>query len=266
MDSSKSFHSYKKRRFSLKNLDNSQKNILFIVLGVVIVGLVVFLIFNQKVQAADPLLKMVSGTEYISGEQGQVIVRLQDSKDNAITDADCVLSLLYPDKSFFLIDVNMIPTSVPGNSYHPFITPEREGIYEEHIVCKVTRNDVERELHISYAFHVSTGLNLIVEVSRTQKEQYDNLVNRVNQLDANMSSKMQEIDYKLNDVQTYIDTNVMTEVNNLSLDINDVNSSINDSMDGIEARMNDAMIENFDSLYQRFKDSYNAMASIFSGE
>lgn len=255
MNSSKGFNSYRERNFSFRNL-NSSKKIIFIVIGLLIIGLILFFLFSSDtIRESEPLLKMVSGTEYISGEQGQVIVRLQDSRDNAITDANCVLSLLYPDKSFFLVDVPMVPTSVPGNYYHPFITPEREGIYEEHIVCRVERNDVVRELHISYAFHVSTGLNLIVEVSRAQREQYDDLVNRVNSLDL-----------KLNNVQTYIDTNVMSEVNSLSQDINDVNASINSSMDGIEARMNETMMNNFDALYSRFRDSYNAMASIFSGE
>ncbi|MDD3178116.1 MAG: hypothetical protein PHR26_01225 [Candidatus ainarchaeum sp.] len=209
---------------------------------------------------------MVSGTEYISGEQGQVIVRLQDNKGNAITDANCVLSLLYPDKSYFLIDIPMIPTSVPGNYYHPFITPEREGIYEEHIVCKVNQNDNILDLHISYSFHVSTGLNLIVEVSRAQREQYEDLVNRVNYLDSNLSYKMKDLDTKINNVQNYIDTNVMDKVSELSQNLNDVNASLNNSVDGIESRMNETMIENFDALYQRFRESYNAMASIFSGE
>ena len=52
-----------------------------------------------------PLISMVSGTEYISGEEGQIIVRLHDSKNNPLTNAECVVSLLYPDKSFFIIEM-----------------------------------------------------------------------------------------------------------------------------------------------------------------
>jgi len=49
-------------------------------------------------------IRMVSGTEYISGETGQVITRLSDRFGNPITGATCVATIIYPDKTYFLID------------------------------------------------------------------------------------------------------------------------------------------------------------------
>jgi hypothetical protein len=225
-------------------------------------------LFNGRV--GSPELKMVSGTEYISNEQGQVIVRLQDSTGTSITDASCVVSLLYPDKSYFFVDREMNPTSVPGNYYISFITPEKEGIYEEYIKCIVIRNGNPNTLQISSSFHVSTGLNLIVEVSRSQREQYVALVQRLNDLDNNLTERINSVDARVYGVQNYIDNNVMQEFNNVSNQfgvvnskINDINVSISDSMNGIEGRLNTTMITNFSELYSKFKSSYNAMANVF---
>ncbi len=258
-----------KRKFIHRNFDlskNVDKKKLFIIIGAVVaVIIIVFIVFfvNKDV---DPAIRMVSGTEYISGEEGQVIVRLEGARNTPITDAECSLSLLYPDKSYFLIDVPMIPTSIPGNYYHSFTTPQTPGIYEEHIVCTITRGDDVRTLNISYSFHVSPGLNLIVEISKSQREQYEDIVSRVNNLDTNLRSQIDNVNTSLDGIQTYIDNNVMMEIDNLNQNINDINSSLNDSVTGIEGRLNQTMLDNFAELYNKFKDSYNVMANIFGGD
>lgn len=209
---------------------------------------------------------MVSGTEYISGEEGQVIVRLEDSRGIPITDANCSLSLLFPDKSYFLIDIDMVETSIPGNYYHSFTTPQTPGIYEEFITCTVLRGDSLRTLNVSYSFHVSPGLNLIVEISKSQREQYDALVEKINNLDSNLRAQIYSVDNRVYGVQTFIDNNVMTEIDSLNQNVTDINLSINDSVVGIEGRLNDTMLDNFSQLYSRFKASYDAMSNIFGEE
>jgi len=236
---------------------------LYVVIGLVIIGLIIFLIIFIRNKNATPGIKMVSGTEYISGEQGQVIIRLQDSRSQSITDANCALSLLFPDKSFFLADVPMVQTSIPGNYYHPFVTPQTPGIYEEFIKCTVIRKDEPVILSVSYAFHVSPGLNLIVEMSKSQREQYNDLVTRVNNLDSNVRAQINAVDNKVQGVQNFVDSNVMGEIGNLNQNVQDINVSLNDSVNGIEGRLNNTMLNNFDELYSKFKASYGAMADIF---
>lgn len=240
-----------------------KKNYVFlIVLGVLVISIGLFFILKSK-SSPDFGIKMVSGTEYISGEQGQVIVRLEDSRNNPINDANCMLSLLYPDKSFFLIDVQMIPTSVPGNYYHSFITPQTPGIYEEHIICEVVRKDVLKTLNISYSFHVSPGLNLILEISKSQREQYDDIVSKINNLSTDLNQQVNLIDIKVQDIQTFIDNNVMHEMQTINQNIYDINNSLNDSVAGIESRLHQTLLSNFGELYERFKKSYIAMSNIF---
>jgi len=258
------------RRYSFENISEHKRTI-YIVIGIILaIGIGVFLYFLFSGKVGVPDLKMVSGTEYISNEQGQIIVRLQDSSGVSITDAHCIVSLLYPDKSYFFIDREMTQTTVPGNYYTSFITPETEGIYEEYIRCTVIRNGNERTMQVSSSFHVSTGLNLIVEVSRSQREQYVALVQRLNDLDNNLTERINSVDARVYGVQNYIDNNVMNEFDNVSNQfntvngkINDINVSISDSMNGIEGRLNTTMLTNFSELYSKFKSSYNAMANVF---
>jgi hypothetical protein len=257
--------SFKHRNFN--RFSNSKKKyLLFGGIGIILIGVIIFFLFFYTSSLQEPRIRMVSGTEYISGEEGQVIVRLEDSRSSPITDANCVLSLLYPDKSFFLIDVPMTATSIPGNYYHSFTTPQAPGIYEEHIVCTVVRQDKVSTLNVSYSFHVSPGLNLIVEVSKSQREQYEDLVNRVNNLDSNLKAQINSVDMRVYGIQTYIDDNVMVEIDSLNQNISDINVSLNDSVSGIEGRLNQTMLNNFDDLYSRFRASYDAMANIFGEE
>jgi hypothetical protein len=255
---------YRHRNFNFSN--NKKKYVIFSIIGVLVILILVLIFSSNSIVSGEPLLKMVSGTEYISGEEGQVIVRLEDSRGIPITDADCNLSLLFPDKSYFLIDVEMDQTSIPGNYYHSFTTPQTPGIYEEFITCKVLRGDTVRTLNVSYSFHVSPGLNLIVEISKSQREQYEALVEKINNLDSNLRAQIYSVDNRIYGVQTFIDNNVMAEINGLNQNVNDINLSINDSVVGIEGRLNDTMLDNFSQLYSRFKASYDAMANIFGGE
>lgn len=76
------------------------KNNIFTIL--ILISIIFLMFFFTNINSYNPNLKMVSGTEYISGEEGQIIIRLEDEKGKPITNAKCIVSLLYPDKSFFL--------------------------------------------------------------------------------------------------------------------------------------------------------------------
>jgi hypothetical protein len=125
-------------------------------------------------------LKMVSGTEYISGEFGQVIIRLTDRFGNEIIDATCSATILYPDKTYFLLDASMGLSTTGGNYYREFTTPSVTGIYEEIITCTFDKNGPRTE-KISSSFHVSPALNFVVELSQREREHYDELVRRLNE-------------------------------------------------------------------------------------
>ncbi len=230
------------------------RKIAFFVIVFFVLALVLFALVNiiGIVFASEPSIKMVSGTEYISNEEGQIIARLQDSAGNPILGASCIVSLLYPDKSFVFIDNQMQATTVPGNYYYSFLTPETNGVYEENIRCTVTHNNQQRELAISSSFHVSAGLNLIVEVSRSQREQFDEML-----------AEFEDTQAKINFLQEFIDTNLYTDLNLMMQRVNDLNNQFIETQEHIDQTVHDSVSTNFNSLYQKFKQTYIASADIF---
>jgi hypothetical protein len=254
----------KRNNINHMNIFKKDKKYKYVFIGILAILLIIIIILIYRKETTYPTLEMVSGTEYISGEEGQIIIRLQDNRNNPITNADCIVSLLYPDKSFVFIDQEMSPTSVAGNYYYSFTTPEKEGVYEEHTRCSIPNGDENIELKVSDSFHVSTGLNLIVEVSRTQREQYDSLLNTMNDVDSNMQAKMLDLETKVNNMQNYIDNNVMTQMHNINQNVEDINRSIDNSLVNIKQDLNKSIEDNFYVLFNKFKESANAMSNIFN--
>ncbi len=156
-----------------------RRNMIIVISAIVLIIAVSFF-FVFRAGGLDLDIKMVSGTEYISGEYGQIIVRVADRNGNPFPDANCSASVLYPDKSYFLADYSMVQSSQPGNYYVEFMTPTINGIYEELITCTYTDKGQSQLLKISSSFHVSPALNFIVEMSILQAERYRDIVDRIN--------------------------------------------------------------------------------------
>ena len=198
----------------------------YVFASVLLVLIGIFLIIYFTIIKNPSSLSMVSGTEYISGEQGQVIIRLEDSKENPLTNADCLVSILNPDKSFFIVDEQMQTTSVAGNYYITFITPEAEGVYEEHIVCDIGGRDI----HVSSSFHVSAGLNLVAEMFSAQQTQFQRVIGDILV------------------TQELLQNNV---------------ENITERLAGVEITLNASLEENQAMLLQKFSEMGGAMFNIF---
>jgi hypothetical protein len=183
--------------------------------------------YSFLVSGIEPILRFVSGTEYISGETGQVIVRLSDTNGNPINNAMCNVSILYPDKSYFLVDFPLVPSSEPGNYYAQFTTPTLTGIYEETAKCAVISNNKENSLTISSSFHVSVALNFIVEMSALQADRYRDIVARLNQtineVNTSRSEVLTSINKTFNEQFTVelgkAQTNITSSINNSFTDL-----------------------------------------------
>lgn len=174
----------------------------------------------------DPQLRMVSGTEYISGEEGQIIIRLANDQ-GPMLDASCNATLLFPDKSYVFIDRSMQKTSVPGNYYVSFTTPSVEGVYEQRIACTVGNGEETETLTTSDSFHVSPGLNMVQELSVSQRRQFRNLSDnlkrsqqRLRERIENVSRRVQELENKTEnmtrEVERELDKSINERFENLS--------------------------------------------------
>ncbi|MBT4114731.1 hypothetical protein HOD83_01275 [Candidatus Woesearchaeota archaeon] len=119
-------------------------------------------------------LHMVSGTEYISNEEGQLIVRMTDYTGEPISDATCYANILFPNKFNFITNQPMTESTESGNYYYLFTTPSTVGIYEYTIKCSYVRNGQLVTSAISHSFHVSPALiSMLQQLNETRVQLED---------------------------------------------------------------------------------------------
>jgi len=143
-------------------------------------------------------MNMVSGTEYIAGEDGQLILRLTDSDGNAMSGVSCKANALYPDKTYFIMDKDMIESTEAGNYFYKFTPPGITGIYEYTLKCSFIQRGRIVTKTVSHSFHISPALiEMIRQLNATQvqleqtKNELALLMNQMNEsLDTSIGEKI----------------------------------------------------------------------------
>lgn len=112
------------------------------------------------VNAARPTMQIVSGTEYLPGDAGQIIVEARFQNGTSALAGTCLLSVWYPDKSIaFLMNGTTGPN---GNQYGNFTVPNVTGVYEYQAVCPLSTfiNGT-----VSKSFHVAAKNGVIARIT-----------------------------------------------------------------------------------------------------
>ena len=161
----------------------------------------------------DPQAEFVSGTLYITGERGQTIIRVNDRYGNPVANAACKTTIIYPDKAIFVTDATMNQSSVAGNYYYEFISPERTGLYEEIVKCRAVNNlGEELNLTASSSFQVSEAVTRIENLTEIQVSLIINLTQRldnaISALNSTVNSKFNETNARLNSLESNISKKV----------------------------------------------------------
>ena len=141
-------------------------NILLITIGFLLIGVGTFAYGNRL--AIESNMVVVSHSEYISNEIGQIIGKLYDFRGKPIL-ANCNVTIYNPDKTIFLAPTPTDDTLevIDGTHYINFTTPSTEGIYEYKIQCYFTLNNKALNRTISNSFHLSPALNTIRYLNST---------------------------------------------------------------------------------------------------
>jgi hypothetical protein len=240
---------------SIKKIKIKKKFLIpIIVVALLILISFIFIIKTIFFPDFNPVLRFVSGTEYISGEFGQVIIRLADSDGEPITGANCNATILYPDKSYFLLDFPLTTSSEPGNYYGEFTTPTITGIYEETVRCSVGSGNQQRELKISSSFHVSVALNFIIDMSVLQAQRYNDLVARLNQTLTEINSTRNNILENFN--QTFNQQ--------FLVELNEMEEFLSEEINNSEANLTVSIDEKFSEIYEDFAALGASLQSIFT--
>jgi hypothetical protein len=214
--------------------DKTKRMVTYTFLIAIAFSLMWFLII-PLFQDSTPEIAMVSGTEYISNEPAQVIIRLSDRDGNPLTDYTCTATILYPDKTYFMLDQSMSSSSEAGNYYRSFTTPSVIGVYEETITCINAGN---RTLKVSSSFHVSLALTIVEQIFINQSIQFASLMQEFNSTQV----RLNELDTLINQTR------------------NELNVKINET----EVKLNNTITGRFIALYEDIANASQAKADIFS--
>jgi hypothetical protein len=118
------------------------------------------------IETEQEAMLFISGTEYQAGEDGKVAIRLSQSGKNAlpITNADCDVTILYPNESIFINDTNMTEFGTGIYSYD-FTTPYTLGVYTYYTDCLESPNKYYYGMNTFHVFDVNdrTNYTLIAE-------------------------------------------------------------------------------------------------------
>jgi len=128
-----------------------------VVLITVIIGCTIFFVRAEENQGISS--EIVSQTEYVPGDEGQVIGEVRYVLTGATVPATCYASVYYPNKTIVFYEQTMTNNAF-GTHFLNFTIPSIEGVYEYQTKC-----DVGAALNItrSKAFHVSSGFREIKE-------------------------------------------------------------------------------------------------------
>ena len=132
---------------------------------VLLIVLCIVAVFFVRANGQDISVEITSRTEYIPGDEGQVIGEVRYVISGEPATADCYASAYYPNKATLFFEQLMVETAF-GTHYYNFSVPSEEGVYEYQTKCDIGDKNVTR----SKAFHVS---GLLGEVQQTVNERVE---------------------------------------------------------------------------------------------
>lgn len=204
------------------NGSTDYKKLFFVVCGCILIITLVWVSFST-LRPVSPSLSMVSGTEYISGEEGQVIARIADRNGRPISGAFCHATILFPEKSFFMLEREMSQAQTSGNYFVTFTVPAITGIYEYNVECLVGDDLITT----SRSFHVSPAYNIIAEIAIANEQRHQETLSRIQHLRQEILAELNET---LNeDILEYIDQQTVHLMTEMQSNVNESTSLINDN-------------------------------------
>ncbi len=211
-------YSYKYESTSFGRFGKIGKIVIAIILAIAATSLAYtgYLIYAQQ---NEPSVKFVSGTIYVAGERGQTIARINDRFGNPINNASCKATIIYPDKTFFVVDINMRESSVAGNYFYEFIVPQQLGLYEEIVKCAATPQGREVNMTVSSSFQVSKALTYVQNLSEQQIATLNDisvkLDSKIMSINQTLNARFSEISERINSTEANLTANVDTKFNKL---------------------------------------------------
>lgn len=203
--------------------------------------------------ATETWMKMVSHTEYRYAEEGQIIARLVNYQGNPITVINCTADILYPDKTYFVDDGLMTTSSISGDHYYNFTTPNGpEGVYEYQATCFYTVGAQTRNRSVTNSFHLSGAFNRVLG-------NLTDISGNVTQLASDLDAVNSSLSGDIADLSTQLNANT----SDVLAAIQDTNSTLYQAIVNTNSTLHQAIDElNFTALETQLNDTYNAVVAL----
>lgn len=203
---------------------------------------------QRVVEVRDPekaYLDIVSKTEYYANETGQVIVRISNWQGYPLS-ATCNATIVYPNKTIWLVDQPMSTSSIAGNYYHTVTIPDVLGVYEYSFDCIAQLNGRPYPLSSSSSFHVSVGY-----------QKFQQILDLIDDLNSSFSINLDDLNSTL--------IAQLNEISDQIISVNDTVISVNGTLYEKIVELNDTMINQFGDQTTLITNYYhNIMTSIYN--
>ena len=211
----------------------------------------------------DAYLDVISHTEYYANESGQVIVRISDYLGNPLN-ATCNATIIYPDKSVWLLDQAMSSSSIAGNYYLTVTIPNVLGVYEYSFDCDVNLYGKPYSLKKSSSFFVSIAYQKFQEILDKLDALNSTFYNQTGAMNSTIMNKL----YKIQDEITSVNDTVKATNSSITDLIYNLNSTMNTRFDNLEADIQikyDNIINAIYNLQQKWLDMGTTLVNDLTG-
>jgi len=184
--------------------------------------------------ANNPVMQMISHTEYRFGEPGQIIARLVNFQGAAVTVNSCNATILYPDKSFFVNSAGMTASgNISGDHYYSFTTPAGpEGVYEYQATCYYDQGATTKNASVTNSFHLSGAFNSVLGNLTDIQGDLSSINTSLSDLTVNLSG----VEGGISDLNSSLSI-VLSNQNIINATLNQVNLTLTD-MQGVLNNVN----------------------------
>ncbi len=164
----------------------------------------------------EAYLDVVSKTEYYANETGQVIVRLSDWKGSPLS-ATCNATIIFPNKTFWMIDQSLSASSILGNYYMVVTIPDILGVYEYSFDCVVSLHGAPYRLKKSSSFHVSIAYQKFEQILSEIQDLKNLIYNQTGVLNSTIMNKLYKIQEEIasvNNTVIAVNESIQTSLDN----------------------------------------------------
>ncbi len=191
----------------------------------------------------DVELQWVSHTEYWNNDSASTIIRLADYRGNAYDVDSCSVNILYPNKTTFVSEGEMIESNIDGNWYRAdSLVGAPLGTYEQEVTCVRGSQTIvsSQSFHLNPALEEVNTVSQDLDSARTELENVNltvhaNVQETGESINVNIDTTETTLSSLMNSIGTGITEDISSTEASLSTQLNDAEISLSGDISNTEA-------------------------------